>query len=60
MYGMAIAGLVILIKNLSLFKPQAGLLPPPEKGRISVVLLNVGVAAAITVFSLSLVSSLIL
>lgn len=60
MYGTAIAGLVILIKNLSLFKPQAGLLPPPEKGRVSVVLLNTGVAAAITVFSLTLVRSVII
>lgn len=60
MYGMAIAGIVLIIKNLRQFKPQAGLLPPPEKGRVSVVLLNVGVAAAITVFSLTLVSSLLM
>ncbi len=51
-------GIFLLIKRKNRIKFDSGLLPPPEKKGVSCVLLNFGVAAAIAVFALLLVSSL--
>ncbi len=56
--GASIAGIVLIVKNISKFKPESGLLPPPEGKTAGCVLLNSGIAAAIAVFSLTLVYSL--
>ena len=56
--GAAIFGIVLIVKNYKEFKPQSGLLPPPERRGISCVMMNSGVAAAIAVFALVLVGSL--
>ena len=57
--GAAIFGLVLLIKKRRQFTVHTGILPPPEKRGVSCVLLNSGVAAAITIFALTLVGSLL-
>ena len=59
-YGLAIAGIVIIVKQYKKIRLQAGLLPPPEGKGVSCVLLNAGVAAAITVFAITMLSSLML
>lgn len=57
--GAAIVGIVIIVKHYKEMKPQSGLLPPP-KGRVaSCVMLNAGVAAAVALFTLTLVTSLL-
>lgn len=58
-YGAAIVGIVLLVKKHKEFKPQAGLLPPPEGKGVSCVLLNGGVAAAITVFAITMLLSIV-
>lgn len=58
-YGAAIVGIVLLVKKHKEFKPQTGLLPPPEGKGVSCVLLNSGVAAAITVFAITMLLSII-
>ncbi len=50
MYGTAIAGLVILIKNMRRIRLEKGLLPPPKQGKVANIFCNFGVAAAITGF----------
>lgn len=57
--GTAIVGIVIMVKKRAEFKPQSGLLQPPEGKAVSCVLLNFGVAAAIALFALTLVGSLL-
>lgn len=58
--GATIFGIVVIVKNRKLFKPDTGLLPPPEGRAISCVMLNSGIAAAIALFALTLVGSLIM
>ena len=58
-YGMAIVGIILIVKKYKEFKPQTGLLPPPERKGISCVLLNSGVAASITIFSILMLLSLV-
>jgi len=57
--GGAIAGIVLICKNYKEFKPQSGLLPPPEGKGASCVMLNAGIAAAIAIFALTLFGSLV-
>ena len=57
-YGLAIAGIVILVKQYKKVRLQQGLLPPPEGKGVSCVLLNAGVAAAITVFAITMLTSI--
>ncbi len=59
--GVSIFGIVLTVKSVKSrrIRLDAGLLPPPEKKGVSCVLLNAGVAAAIAVFSLTLISSLL-
>ena len=57
-YGLAIAGIVILVKQYKKIRLQQGLLPPPEGKGVSCVLLNAGVAAAITVFVVIMLTSI--
>lgn len=57
-YGLAIAGIVILFKQRKKIYLGVGLLPPPEGKGVSCVLLNAGVAAAIAVFAVTLLLSI--
>ena len=50
-YGAAIIGAVLLLRARKRYSLDAGLLPPPKKGRVGNIFLNVGVAAALTVFA---------
>ncbi len=50
-YGMAIVGTVLLIRAKKQYSLDAGLLPPPRKGRVGNVFLNAGVACALTAFA---------
>ncbi len=50
-YGFAIAGTVLFLRARKQISLDAGLLPPPRKGRVANVFLNVGVACALTVFA---------
>lgn len=56
--GAAAFGIYLIIKNWRRFKPETGLLPPPERRAASCVMLNSGVAAAIALFALTLIGSL--
>ena len=58
-YGAAIAGVVLLIKKYKEFKPQTGILPPPERRGAACVLMNSGVAAAIALFAVVMLMSLL-
>jgi hypothetical protein len=58
--GVTIYGIVLIAKNYREFKPQSGLLPPPERKGVTCVLMNAGVAAAIAVFALELLGSLLI
>ena len=51
MYVGAIVGVILLFRARKKYSLDAGLLPPPRKGRVGNVLLNAGVATALTVFS---------
>ena len=55
----AIVGIVLLIKQSKKIRLHGGLLPPPKEGRVANVLLNGGVAAALTVFAVIFVLSLL-
>ena len=57
-WAAAIVGVVLAIKNRIRFKPQRGVLLLPEKKGGSCLFLNAGVAAAIALFSLTLVGSI--
>ena len=57
--GGAIVGIVIICKKYKEFKPQSGLLPPPEGKGASCVMLNAGIAAAVAIFALTLFGSII-
>lgn len=57
--GAAIFGIVLIVKKRELFKPETGLLPPPDGRAVSCVMLNSGIAAAIALFALTLVGSLV-
>ena len=59
MIGFSIAGVVLLVKGWRKIRLQPGLLPPPEEGRVSNVLLNVGAASALTVFAVIFILSLL-
>lgn len=59
MVGGAIAGVVLIVKNAKKLRLQPGLLPPPREGRVADVFLNGGVAAALAVFALTFVLSLL-
>ena len=50
-YGFAIIGTVLLIRARKQHSLDAGLLPPPKKGRVGNILLTGGVACAITAFA---------
>lgn len=50
-YGAAITGTVLLIRARKRYSLDAGLLPPPRKGRVGNVFLNAGVACALTAFA---------
>jgi len=50
-YGFAIAGTVLLLRARKQISLDGGLLPPPRKGRVGNIFLNVGVACALTVFA---------
>ncbi len=56
--GVSAVGIFLLVKHKNRIKFDSGLLPPPEKKGVSCVLLNFGIAAAIAVFSLTLIASL--
>lgn len=58
-YGLAIAGIVIMVKQYKKIRLQTGLLPPPEGKGVSCVLLNAGVAAAITLFAITMLASIV-
>lgn len=47
----AICGAVFLIRRRNKLRLEKGLLPPPREGRVANVFCNVGVAAALTVFT---------
>ena len=47
-YGLAIIGAILLLRARRQHSLDAGLLPPPRKGRVGNLLLNTGVACAIT------------
>ena len=57
--GLSVVGMVFLIKDRKKFRFDQGLLPPPREGRVANVFCNVGVAAALTVFTAVFVLSLI-
>lgn len=59
-FGGAIAGVIIIATQFRKFKLQSGILPPPEKKGASCALLNVGTAVAIALFTLNLLSSLLI
>ena len=59
MYVAAIAGAIMLFRAKKKYSLDAGLLPPPRKGRIGNVFLNTGVAAALTVFAVIFLVSLL-
>lgn len=59
MMGLAVVGVVFLIKDRKKFRFRKGLLPPPQEGRVANVFCNVGVAAALTVFTAVFVLSLV-
>lgn len=51
MYVAAIAGAIMLFRAKRKYSLDAGLLPPPRKGRVGNIFLNTGVATALTVFA---------
>ncbi len=57
-YAAVIIGIVLICTGLKKFKCQAGMLPPPKKGRFSALFLNSGVAAAIAAFTVMMFMSL--
>ena len=57
-FGSAIFGIALIVKNYKSFKPQSGLLPPPERRGVTCVVMNAGTAAAIAVFAFTLLGSL--
>ena len=59
MLGGAIVGVVLIVKKARKLRLQPGLLPPPREGRVANVFLNGGVAAALAVFALTFVLSLL-
>ena len=59
LYGAAIYGAVRLLRARRQYSLDAGLLPPPKKGRIGNIFLNVGVAAAMTAFAAVFLISLV-
>ena len=61
LYGMAIAGIVLLIKaiNKKKLSLDAGLLPPVKEGKFSALFMNVGVALSIAYFTLSFTTSIL-
>ena len=59
MMGLAVVGIIFLIKDRKRIRFQKGLLPPPTEGRVANVFCNVGVAAALTVFTAIFVLSLV-
>ncbi len=60
MLGVTIFGIALLLKNKRRIRFDSGLLPPPEGGRgVSCVFLNFGVAAAIALFALSFMGTLL-
>ncbi len=59
MIGGAIAGIVLIVKHAKKLRLQPGLLPPPREGRVANVFMNGGVAAALAVFALTFVLSLL-
>lgn len=50
-YGAAIFGMVLLFRARKQYSLDAGLLPPPKKGRVGNIFLNTGVACALTAFA---------
>ena len=50
-YGSAIIGTVLLLRARKQHSLDAGLLPPPKKGRVGNIFLTAGVACAITAFA---------
>ena len=59
MMGASICGIVFLLTGRKKLRLEAGLLPPPKEGRVANVFCNVGVAAALTVFALVFMLSLL-
>lgn len=59
-YGILIAGIVIIISSHKKIKLEAGLLPPPKKSRANIIFLNGGIAAAIIILVLQILLSLLL
>ena len=59
LYGLAITGAVLLLTKFKQIRLTKGLLPPPNKGRAGIILLNSGVAASIALFVIVLVLSLL-
>ncbi len=55
----SVVGIVLIVKHAKKLRLQSGLLPPPREGRVANVFLNGGVAAALAVFSLTFVLSLL-
>ena len=59
LYGLAIVGLIYLIRMRKKIRLESGLLPPPSEKRISNVLLTPGIALAIAFFAFLFVFSLL-
>lgn len=57
--GASICGIVFLLTARKKLRLEPGLLPPPKEGRVANVFCNIGVAAALTVFALIFVLSLL-
>lgn len=59
LYGLAIVGIIYLIRTRKKIHLESGLLPPPAEKRVSTVLLTPGVALAIAFFAFLFVISLL-
>jgi len=59
MMGASVCGIVFLITGRKKLRLEPGLLPPPKEGRVANVFCNIGTAAALTVFALIFVLSLL-
>ena len=59
MYAAAIIGIVLFFRSRKKYTLEAGLLPPPKKGRVGNIFLNAGVALALAAFAVTFILSLL-
>ena len=57
--GVSAFGIFLIVKKRNDFRPQSGLLPPPEGRGASCVMLSPGIAAAVALFAFTLFGSII-